>query len=83
MTPNQLFIHGAIEQNMVPLCTPPQVSQPTSYLQQFRDHVRVPQLSFKPCSATLKSLDSVDCSIESIDLVMIYISKSVILLASI
>ena len=68
MTPNQLFIQGAIEQNLVPLCTPPSLpTQPSLYLQQPRDHVRVPQLSFTPCSVLVQIIGTVDCSRESVD----------------
>ncbi len=66
-TPNQLFIEGAIEQNMVPLCTPPTLSQLSPYVQEPRDHVRVPQLSFVPCSHLAQALNIIDCLRDSAD----------------
>lgn len=60
MTPNQLFIQGALEQNMVPAVpnAPSSVTagtQPTHH-----EHVTVPLLRFTPCSSLRRRLDSIN-----------------------
>ena len=48
-TPNQLFIGGGIEQNMVPVCSQPPTSG-SSQIPRLSDSVRVPWINFVPCS---------------------------------
>ena len=55
LTPNQLFIRGAIEQNMIP--QQPQIApSPHASGQTPSDHVRVPSNRFKPCNSLLTLL---------------------------
>ena len=60
LTPNQLIIRGAIEQNMVP--QQPQVapSPSTSAQPVPSDHVRVPRPKFKPCHSLHTRLSTID-----------------------
>ncbi len=67
MTPNQLFIQGALEQNMIPFCPPSHSTGTSLSVQSPRDHVRVPRLSFIPCSRLKRMLQTVDCLRESTD----------------
>lgn len=60
MTPNQLFIQGALQQNMVPVV--PNVpshgvggTQPNP-----QDRVTVPRIKFSPCTLLKQQLDQID-----------------------
>ena len=66
-TPNQLFIHGAIEQSMIPIFPVCNTSSSNCYVQPPGDHVRVPQISFAPCPILNQVLNTVNCSRESGD----------------
>ncbi len=70
LTPNQLFIHGALQQNMIP--QQPQQLMPTSQPLPYAsvtDHVRVPQVKFKPCNTLVRQLTVNDYLRESPDFV--------------
>ena len=67
LTPNQLFIQSAIEQNRIPYHPLPQRRASSLYVQPARDHVRVPLLTFIPCSNLEHNLQSVNCLRDSDD----------------
>lgn len=70
LTPNQLFIHGALQQNMSPQ-QPRQLvgmgsSQPLPY-GSVTDPVVVPRVNFRPCNDLRRRLSRIDCLGESLD----------------
>ena len=56
-TPNQLFIRGALEQNMVPEI-PPLQPQQMNVIPSALSHVEVPRNTFHPCTSLLHDLNS-------------------------
>ena len=64
LTANQIFIQGAIQQDMVP--SPP--SAPVGGQHPMpRDHVHVPRFSFAPCPTLVRDLATVDPLRTSLD----------------
>ena len=63
LTPNQLFIRGAIEYSMVPqvpqLVMPPISQQPVQHA-SITNHVQVPRFAFSPCMPLSTQLSSID-----------------------
>ena len=62
-TPNQLFIQGALEQNMVPTI-PTHLAAPDAsphVYPAYRDHVQVPTSTFTPCRMLKQQLDTINC----------------------
>ena len=67
LTPNQLFIEGAIHQNMTPTLPSP---TPTTYgavCPHFHELVPVPSSSFCPCDHLLHLIDRYDMLCTTID----------------
>ena len=62
LTPNQLFIRGAIEQNMMPQQPPPpQTLAPINPGQPVQsDHVSVPRFTFAPCNTLCHLLSTIN-----------------------
>lgn len=68
LTPNQLYIQGAIQQNMVP--TIPRLSASVSSGTPYpmpSDHIRVPRFNFTPCSTLVRDLQTVNPLGQSLD----------------
>ena len=59
LTPNQLFIRGALEQHMAPQQPHPTVNTSTTPPQSL-DRVTVPRLKFQPCATLHRQLSSID-----------------------
>ena len=60
MTPNQLFIHGALQQNMVPVMPNAPSNGAVATQPTERDHVRIPLLQFTPCTNLQQQLDGIN-----------------------
>ena len=60
LTPNQLFVQGAMQQNITPTTPTPQSNSSTSTVPTAADAVRVPRSSFSPCSRLQQQLDQVN-----------------------
>ena len=58
LTPNQLFIHGAIENNIVPYIPPSRGTSTATAPTLSTNCVEVPRISFGPCSTLLRHINS-------------------------
>ena len=60
LTPNQLFVQGAIETNMMPTQPIPTTTTNQYSLPSFNDAVDVPRSMFIPCNALEQELEQID-----------------------
>ena len=60
LTPNQLFVQGAIEQNMAPAIPNTSCRSTGSSIPASHDHVQVPRAQFDPCTSLCQQLDRVN-----------------------
>ena len=60
LTPNQLFVQGALQQNITPTVPPAQSTSSTSIMPTAGDTVGVPRSSFSPCNSLQQELDQVN-----------------------
>ena len=58
LTPNQLFIQGAIEQRVMP--QPPRPVAQTAPIAASQERVTVPRINFQPCPTLYAQLRAVD-----------------------
>lgn len=62
LTPNQLFIKGALEQNITPVIPSSSSGEFEGEQPTQRDHVHVPRSTFLPCILLKHQLDAIDYS---------------------
>ncbi len=61
LTPNQLFIRGAIQQRMVPQCSSSSSRGPfTAPLSSVSNHVGVPRIAFFPCTLMYQDINRIN-----------------------